>query len=94
MTQNVHVIVEGESHTNHSGGHDDDDDDGDDGRLHVLLVPAQPVLLKQQKVHKRAYEGESIILSCNPPESSTPPVIHWMDKREYRAPPSLPRPFR
>uniref|UniRef100_A0A673A3D7 Uncharacterized protein n=1 Tax=Sphaeramia orbicularis TaxID=375764 RepID=A0A673A3D7_9TELE len=28
-----------------------------------------------------AYEGESIILSCNPPESSTPPLIHWMDKK-------------
>lgn len=48
----------------------------------LLCVAAQPVLLKQQKVHKRAYEGESIILSCNPPQSSTPPHIHWMDKSE------------
>lgn len=48
----------------------------------VPRLPAQPVLLKQQKVHKKAYEGDSIILSCHPPESSTPPVIHWMDKRE------------
>lgn len=48
----------------------------------LLCVAAQPVLLKQQKVRKRAYEGESIILSCNPPESSTPPLIHWMDKSE------------
>ncbi|XP_035016178.2 neural cell adhesion molecule L1.1 isoform X2 [Hippoglossus stenolepis] len=46
-----------------------------------VIVEAQPVLLKQQKVHKRAYEGESIVLSCNPPESTTPPHIHWMDKR-------------
>uniref|UniRef100_H3BYV2 Neural cell adhesion molecule L1 n=1 Tax=Tetraodon nigroviridis TaxID=99883 RepID=H3BYV2_TETNG len=48
--------------------------------VHVI-VEAQPVLLKQQKDHKRAYEGESLILSCNPPESSTPPFIHWMDKQ-------------
>lgn len=46
-----------------------------------VIVEAQPVLLKQQKVHKRASEGESIILSCNPPQSSTPPHIHWMDKK-------------
>ncbi|XP_045912589.1 neural cell adhesion molecule L1.1-like isoform X1 [Micropterus dolomieu] len=46
-----------------------------------VIVEPQPVLLKQQKIHKRASEGDSIILSCNPPESSTPPLIHWMDKR-------------
>ncbi|KAM7410733.1 hypothetical protein PAMA_020938 [Pampus argenteus] len=46
-----------------------------------VIVEPQPVLLKQQKVHMKAYEGESIILSCNPPNSSTPPYIHWMDKR-------------
>ncbi|XP_029995279.1 neural cell adhesion molecule L1.1-like isoform X3 [Sphaeramia orbicularis] len=50
-------------------------------RVIQVIVESQPVLLKQQKVHKRAYEGESIILSCNPPESSTPPLIHWMDKK-------------
>ncbi|KAM8755112.1 neural cell adhesion molecule L1.1-like isoform 2-T2 [Acanthopagrus schlegelii] len=46
-----------------------------------VIVESQPVLLKQQKQHKKAYEGESMILSCNPPESSTPPHIHWMDKK-------------
>ncbi|XP_059188930.1 neural cell adhesion molecule L1.1-like isoform X2 [Centropristis striata] len=46
-----------------------------------VIVEPQPVLLKQQKVHKRAYAGESMILSCNPPQSSTPPHIHWMDKK-------------
>lgn len=46
-----------------------------------IIVEPQPVLLKQQKVRKRAQEGESIILACNPPKSSTPPHIHWMDKR-------------
>uniref|UniRef100_A0A672I9Y5 Neural cell adhesion molecule L1.1-like n=1 Tax=Salarias fasciatus TaxID=181472 RepID=A0A672I9Y5_SALFA len=35
----------------------------------------------KQKVHREAYEGDSLILSCNPPRSSTPPHIHWMDKR-------------
>ncbi|TWW56067.1 Neural cell adhesion molecule L1 [Takifugu flavidus] len=45
-----------------------------------VIVEAQPVLLRQQQVHKKSYEGESIILSCNPPESSIPPFIHWMDK--------------
>ncbi|XP_070766499.1 neural cell adhesion molecule L1.1-like [Enoplosus armatus] len=46
-----------------------------------IIVEAQPVLLKQQKTHKSAGEGESTILSCSPPQSSTPPHIHWMDKR-------------
>ncbi|XP_069581925.1 neural cell adhesion molecule L1.1-like isoform X1 [Brachyistius frenatus] len=45
-----------------------------------VIVEPQPVLPKQQKVEKDAYEGESLILSCNPPESSTPPHIHWMDR--------------
>nr|XP_046252346.1 neural cell adhesion molecule L1.1-like isoform X3 [Scatophagus argus] len=46
-----------------------------------VIVEAQPVLLKQQKIRKTAHEGESFVLSCNPPESSTPPLIHWMDKK-------------
>uniref|UniRef100_A0A672I8F4 Neural cell adhesion molecule L1.1 n=1 Tax=Salarias fasciatus TaxID=181472 RepID=A0A672I8F4_SALFA len=46
-----------------------------------LIVEPHPVLLKKQKVHREAYEGDSLILSCNPPRSSTPPHIHWMDKR-------------
>ncbi|TDH11103.1 hypothetical protein EPR50_G00082370 [Perca flavescens] len=45
-----------------------------------VIVEAQPVLPKQQKVHKSGKEGESMMLTCNPPESSTPPSIHWMDK--------------
>lgn len=48
--------------------------------VHVV-VERHPVLLKQQKVNKNAFEGESLVLSCNPPESSTPPHIHWMDKK-------------
>ncbi|XP_041860728.1 neural cell adhesion molecule L1.1-like isoform X2 [Melanotaenia boesemani] len=46
-----------------------------------VIVEPQPVLQKQQKVHLEAYEGSSIILTCNPPKSSTPPHIHWMDKK-------------
>uniref|UniRef100_A0A671YQ68 Neural cell adhesion molecule L1 n=1 Tax=Sparus aurata TaxID=8175 RepID=A0A671YQ68_SPAAU len=46
-----------------------------------VIVEPQPVLLKQQKQHKKAFEGEPMILSCNPPQSSTPPHIHWMDKK-------------
>ncbi|KAK1898048.1 Neural cell adhesion molecule L1, partial [Dissostichus eleginoides] len=42
---------------------------------------SQPVLLKQQRVDKKANEGDSMILACNPPNSSTPPHIHWMDRR-------------
>uniref|UniRef100_A0A3Q3WLJ2 Uncharacterized protein n=1 Tax=Mola mola TaxID=94237 RepID=A0A3Q3WLJ2_MOLML len=49
---------------------------------HVPTQPSSyPVLLKQQKVLKSALEGDSIVLSCSPPESSTPPYIHWMDKK-------------
>ncbi|XP_030589702.1 neural cell adhesion molecule L1.1-like isoform X2 [Archocentrus centrarchus] len=44
-----------------------------------LIVEPQPVLLKQQVIRKRASKGQSIVLSCNPPESSTPPSIHWMN---------------
>uniref|UniRef100_A0A8C5HJB4 Neural cell adhesion molecule L1.1-like n=1 Tax=Gouania willdenowi TaxID=441366 RepID=A0A8C5HJB4_GOUWI len=51
-------------------------------RVHVIVEP-QPVLLKKQIVHKEAHEGESIVLSCNPPKSSTPPHIHWMDTRMF-----------
>ncbi|CAK6982232.1 neural cell adhesion molecule L1-like, partial [Scomber scombrus] len=49
-------------------------------RVHIIVEP-QPVLLKQQKVSKSAYEGDSLILTCDPPKSSTPPHIHWMDNR-------------
>ncbi|XP_076022199.1 neural cell adhesion molecule L1.1-like [Genypterus blacodes] len=45
-----------------------------------IIIESQPVLPKQQRLMKEAHEGESIILPCNPPHSSTPPAIHWMDK--------------
>ncbi|XP_041655093.1 neural cell adhesion molecule L1.1-like [Cheilinus undulatus] len=46
-----------------------------------VIVEAQPILQKQHKVQVRAIEGDSIVLTCNPPQSSTPPHIHWMDKK-------------
>lgn len=56
---------------------------GDGGGDDALVVfAAQPVLLKQQIVRKEFEEGDSVVLPCNPPESSTPPTIHWMDKSE------------
>lgn len=45
-----------------------------------LIVESQPLLQKQQIVWKELEEGESVVLPCTPPESSTPPSIHWMDK--------------
>ncbi|XP_033485428.1 neural cell adhesion molecule L1.1-like isoform X1 [Epinephelus lanceolatus] len=46
-----------------------------------VIVEAQPVMAKQQKIHLRAFEGESMVLTCRPPQSSDPPLIHWMDKK-------------
>uniref|UniRef100_A0A672IHP9 L1 cell adhesion molecule, paralog a n=1 Tax=Salarias fasciatus TaxID=181472 RepID=A0A672IHP9_SALFA len=31
------------------------------------------------KVTEKAEEGNSIVLKCNPPQSSMEPIIHWMD---------------
>lgn len=48
--------------------------------VHVI-VERHPVLLKQQKVSKNASEGQSLVMTCNPPESSSPRYIHWMDRK-------------
>uniref|UniRef100_A0A674AI15 L1 cell adhesion molecule, paralog a n=1 Tax=Salmo trutta TaxID=8032 RepID=A0A674AI15_SALTR len=32
---------------------------------------------------KKVEEGESVVLKCNPPISTVPPVIHWMDERMH-----------
>uniref|UniRef100_A0A667Z1S6 Neural cell adhesion molecule L1 n=1 Tax=Myripristis murdjan TaxID=586833 RepID=A0A667Z1S6_9TELE len=45
-----------------------------------LIIEPQPILPKQRRIHKKAEEGESMILPCNPPKSSIRPNIHWMDK--------------
>ncbi|KAM3872144.1 neural cell adhesion molecule L1.1-like [Diretmus argenteus] len=48
-----------------------------------LITESQPILPKQPKIRKKVEEGQSVILPCNPPKSSTPPLIHWMDKRIF-----------
>uniref|UniRef100_A0A8C5FB31 Neural cell adhesion molecule L1.1-like n=1 Tax=Gadus morhua TaxID=8049 RepID=A0A8C5FB31_GADMO len=48
-----------------------------------LIVETRPVLPKQDKVSKKLRERESLVLECNPPKSSTPPLIHWMDKSKF-----------
>ncbi|XP_070411609.1 neural cell adhesion molecule L1.1 isoform X2 [Nothobranchius furzeri] len=45
-----------------------------------VIIEPHPFLVKQNKLEETKYEGESLILTCNPPESSTPPKIYWMDK--------------
>ncbi|XP_006810376.1 neural cell adhesion molecule L1-like, partial [Neolamprologus brichardi] len=39
----------------------------------------QPVLMKQQVERAQGLVGQSMVLSCNPPKSSPPPSIHWMN---------------
>uniref|UniRef100_A0A3Q2YWM3 Neural cell adhesion molecule L1 n=1 Tax=Hippocampus comes TaxID=109280 RepID=A0A3Q2YWM3_HIPCM len=34
---------------------------------------------EKKKVHLKSEEGSSIVLKCNPPQSSMEPIIHWMD---------------
>uniref|UniRef100_A0A8C1PEY8 L1 cell adhesion molecule, paralog a n=1 Tax=Cyprinus carpio TaxID=7962 RepID=A0A8C1PEY8_CYPCA len=43
--------------------------------INVLPVPTMA------KVSKKVEEGESVVLPCNPPNSTVAPVIHWMDKK-------------
>ncbi|CAL8251772.1 unnamed protein product [Arctogadus glacialis] len=47
----------------------------------ILNTDTLPTLLKEKKVKKKADEGDSVILKCNPPASSMEPIIHWMDWR-------------
>uniref|UniRef100_A0A3P9I6S4 Neural cell adhesion molecule L1 n=1 Tax=Oryzias latipes TaxID=8090 RepID=A0A3P9I6S4_ORYLA len=44
-----------------------------------VIVECNPVIPKQKKQGRTAYERESIVLTCNPPQSSSPLKIHWMD---------------
>uniref|UniRef100_A0A7N6BTT0 Neural cell adhesion molecule L1 n=1 Tax=Anabas testudineus TaxID=64144 RepID=A0A7N6BTT0_ANATE len=44
-----------------------------------LLVP--PLQQKEKKVTVKSEQGSSIVLKCNPPQSSMEPIIHWMDSR-------------
>ncbi|TRY66476.1 hypothetical protein DNTS_005367 [Danionella cerebrum] len=46
-----------------------------------IVTANTPTLQKEKKINKKVEEGESVVLSCNPPNSTVAPVIHWMDKR-------------
>uniref|UniRef100_A0A8C9YA58 Neural cell adhesion molecule L1 n=1 Tax=Sander lucioperca TaxID=283035 RepID=A0A8C9YA58_SANLU len=43
----------------------------------------------EKKVNVKSEEGNSIVLKCNPPQSSMEPIIHWMDWSEYITFPSF-----
>ncbi|XP_077428518.1 neural cell adhesion molecule L1.2 isoform X2 [Vanacampus margaritifer] len=45
----------------------------------TLNTDAPPSQQKEKKVHVKSEEGSSIVLKCNPPQSSMEPIIHWMD---------------
>uniref|UniRef100_A0A3Q3R0X7 Neural cell adhesion molecule L1 n=1 Tax=Monopterus albus TaxID=43700 RepID=A0A3Q3R0X7_MONAL len=45
----------------------------------VALVP--PTQQKEKRVTVKSEQGSSIVLKCNPPQSSMKPIIHWMDWR-------------
>ncbi|XP_041654294.1 neural cell adhesion molecule L1.2 isoform X2 [Cheilinus undulatus] len=47
----------------------------------ILNIDALPTQQKEKKVNVKAEEGNSIVLKCNPPQSSMEPIIHWMDWR-------------
>uniref|UniRef100_A0A7N6AME4 Neural cell adhesion molecule L1 n=1 Tax=Anabas testudineus TaxID=64144 RepID=A0A7N6AME4_ANATE len=39
------------------------------------------LIQKEKKVTVKSEQGSSIVLKCNPPQSSMEPIIHWMDSR-------------
>ncbi|XP_074537445.1 neural cell adhesion molecule L1.2 isoform X2 [Halichoeres trimaculatus] len=47
----------------------------------ILEIDAPPTQQKEKRVNVKAEEGTSIVLKCNPPQSSMEPIIHWMDWR-------------
>ncbi|XP_033484618.2 neural cell adhesion molecule L1.2 isoform X3 [Epinephelus lanceolatus] len=47
----------------------------------ILNTDVPPSQQKEKKVNVRSEEGSSIVLKCNPPQSSMEPIIHWMDWR-------------
>nr|XP_019944373.1 PREDICTED: neural cell adhesion molecule L1 [Paralichthys olivaceus] len=47
----------------------------------VLITDVPPTLQKEKKVTVKSEQGSSIVLKCNPPQSSMEPIIHWMDWR-------------
>ncbi|XP_067384455.1 neural cell adhesion molecule L1.2 isoform X2 [Channa argus] len=47
----------------------------------ILTIDVLPLQQKEKKVNVKSEQGSSIVLKCNPPESSMEPIIHWMDWR-------------
>nr|XP_023689963.1 neural cell adhesion molecule L1 isoform X2 [Paramormyrops kingsleyae] len=45
-----------------------------------IIIENAPMHVKEKKIRKKAEEGDSAVLNCNPPLSTVPPNIHWMDK--------------
>ncbi|XP_047439368.1 neural cell adhesion molecule L1.2 isoform X2 [Mugil cephalus] len=46
-----------------------------------IEVPPSLQKEKEKQVRLKSEEGSSIVLKCNPPQSSMEPIIHWMDRR-------------
>ncbi|XP_042347416.1 neural cell adhesion molecule L1.2 isoform X3 [Plectropomus leopardus] len=47
----------------------------------ILSTDVPPSQQKEKKVNVKSDEGSSIVLKCNPPQSTMEPIIHWMDWR-------------
>ncbi|XP_071332274.1 neural cell adhesion molecule L1.2 isoform X2 [Trachinotus anak] len=47
----------------------------------TLNTDVPPTQQKEKKVTVKSEKGSSIVLKCNPPQSSMEPIIHWMDWR-------------
>ncbi|KAK2851368.1 hypothetical protein Q5P01_007644 [Channa striata] len=47
----------------------------------ILSIDVLPLQQKEKKVNVKSEQGSSIVLKCNPPQSSMEPIIHWMDWR-------------
>ncbi|MED6256667.1 Neural cell adhesion molecule L1 [Ataeniobius toweri] len=47
----------------------------------ILRTDVPPTQQKEKKVTVKSDEGSSIVLKCNPPQSSMEPIIHWMDRK-------------
>ncbi|KAM9750961.1 neural cell adhesion molecule L1.2 isoform 1-T1 [Menidia menidia] len=45
----------------------------------TVSIDVLPTQQKEKKVDVKAEEGNSMVLKCNPPQSSMEPIIHWMD---------------
>ncbi|KAJ8397003.1 hypothetical protein AAFF_G00010570 [Aldrovandia affinis] len=46
-----------------------------------LITENAPTLQKEKHITRKVLEGDSLILNCDPPYSTEPPLIHWMDNK-------------